>query len=562
MRNIIVVECASTGMNYVQDIIDRNYNPIVLELKALNDSEAAKEYKKLVESSYELIDHDFEIIYEKDSYEETLEMVRKYDPLVIVPGSEEGVILATKLANDLDLLCNPIENIDAMTLKSEMHNRLAEHNVRFIRGKVVSSVDEAVDFYDGESLKEVVVKPVYSAGSVGVRICLNKDEMIQSVEEVLGLRGVYGNDYDEVLIQERINGTEYVVNTMSCNGVHRISTIWKYHKIKTSEGGFVYDYSKTVNDLDIGEAELVEYAYDVVDAIGIRYGPVHGEYMIDENGPVLIEVNCRPMGANMEAPFLDRISGQHETDSSLDCYLNPDKFHKELKKGYNLFASAAIKSIIVPKDLVAESSPIELISNKLKSFYKIAVTPIDSPHPFSKTQDFETSGGTIYLVHEDSYQVQKDLDYIRNLEKRAFQLVLSEGLDKEEPVDDGDDLNLLLENIRSYGTILLVTDNKIDDLDILQARPDELDEIKGQFDSVVVNINESIIGKKDDYVADLFLRIVNKIRVGGHIFILKSTFNLLPSGRRGAEALVKILDLKIEIPVHNLTRMVVASKRK
>ena len=85
----------------------------------------------------------------------------------------------------MDLLCNPIENIDAMALKSEMHNRLAENNVRFIKGKVVSSVDEVLDFYDSESLNEVVVKPVYSAGSAGVRICLNKDELIRSVEELI-----------------------------------------------------------------------------------------------------------------------------------------------------------------------------------------------------------------------------------------------------------------------------------------------------------------------------------------------------------------------------------------
>ena len=57
---------------------------------------------------------------------------------------------------------------------------------------------------------------------------------------------------------------------------------------------------------------MVEYAYQVADAIGIQYGPVHGEYMIDEDGSVLIEVNYRPCGANMEADFLNRILGQHE----------------------------------------------------------------------------------------------------------------------------------------------------------------------------------------------------------------------------------------------------------
>ena len=130
MRNIITVQCMSTGVSYVQDIIDRNCNPVILEMKPFDDTEEAKLYQEEVEAEYERINADYDLIYEKDTYEETLEMVRELDPLVVVPGTEDGVILATKLANDLNLLCNPIENIDAMTLKNEMQNRLAPPHQR------------------------------------------------------------------------------------------------------------------------------------------------------------------------------------------------------------------------------------------------------------------------------------------------------------------------------------------------------------------------------------------------------------------------------------------------
>ena len=86
-------------------------------------------------------------------------MVRQYDPLLILPGTEKGVVLATRLAYDLNLKGNSIENIDAMTLKNEMQNRIRERGLRSIRGKVVSSIDEAIEFYDAEGLKEVVLKP-------------------------------------------------------------------------------------------------------------------------------------------------------------------------------------------------------------------------------------------------------------------------------------------------------------------------------------------------------------------------------------------------------------------
>lgn len=161
MKNIIVVECFSTGKNYIKDIIDRNYNPVVLEVKSVGDSFEGRRYQKGLEQYYESIDNNFELIHEKDSYEETLEMVKEYDPVLVIPGSEKGVILATKLSNDLNLLGNPIENIGAMTLKDEMHERLAENNLRSIRGQVIKSTEEAIDYYDREALKKVVVKPVY-----------------------------------------------------------------------------------------------------------------------------------------------------------------------------------------------------------------------------------------------------------------------------------------------------------------------------------------------------------------------------------------------------------------
>ncbi|MBQ6099265.1 MAG: ATP-grasp domain-containing protein [Methanobrevibacter sp.] len=564
MRNIVVVECISTGTNYIQDIVARNYNPIVLEMAESGDNEEALLYKKIVHDSYERIKHDFDLIHEKDTYEETLAMVKELDPVLVVPGNEKGVILATKLANDLNLLCNPIENLDAFTLKNEMQNRLAENNLRSIRGRVVKSVEEAVDYYDSEGLKEVVVKPIYGAASVGVNICQNRQEMIDSISKVFNQKGYYGNESAELLIQERINGDEYVVNTVSCGGVHRVTLIWKYNKIKTSEGGHIYDSFESINELDLGEAKLVEYAYDVADALGIQYGPVHGEYMIDEKGPVLIEVNCRPCGANMDADFLDSFSGQHETDSSLDSYLNPKKFDYELKKGYKLFGHAALKLFIVPNDLIAESSPMNHISNKLKSHYKTALDPINETQPFLKTQDLETSCGTVFLSHSDGYQVKKDLDFLRSIEKYAFQLVLSEGLDKETEIDEDEtfkDIHYLLENAPVYGTTLFVTDSIFDDVDLLQVTPDKLDALNGEFDCVVVNLNKSILDKKDDYIASLFLKIFNKVRLSGLVFIPKSTYGLLPNGRVGAEALVRVMDLKIELPLHNLPRMIIASKR-
>ena len=562
MRNIVFVEVKSTGVNFIQDAVYRNYYPIVLQTK-LGDGEYAEEYQEETDISLKKVKEDFELIFEKDSYEETLEMVREYDPVLVIPANERGVILATKLANDLNLLCNPIENLDAMTLKDKMQDKLAENGLRHIRGKVVRSVDEAIEYYDNESLNEVVIKPVYGAASVGVRICLNRKEMIDVLTEQFKGENYYGDEIKKYLVQERIDGEEYIVNTVSNNGVHRITTIWKYKKQKTSEGGQIYDYAHTVNDLNIGEASLVEYAYKVCDAIGIKYGAVHGEYMIDDKGPILIEVNCRPMGGNLDAEFLDKISGQHETDSTLDSYLNPDKFEFERLRGYKLYEHGALKILIIPRDIIAESSSMNHVNIHLKSHFYTSINPLDDPKLFVKTQDLRTAAGTIYLSHPDGYVLQKDIEFIRSIEKNAFHLVLSYESSKKTTIDENetfDDIKSLLNKILAYGVTLFVTDNVFEDINVLQISPDRIDDISGEFNCVVVNLNKSIINKKDDEISLLLLKIINKVKNGGLIFIPESTYQYVPNRRIGVEALIKVLDLEILLPLHDMIGFIIAQK--
>lgn len=564
MRNIIIVECISTGVNFIEDIINRGYNPIVLESKML-DTEEGEEYKKMVYDEYKRIDYDFDIIYEKESYEETLEEVKKYDPLLILPGNEKGVILATKLSHDLNLLGNPIENLDAMTLKNEMHNRLRECGLRYIRGKVVDSLEDAIDFYDSENLKEVVIKPTYSAGGASVRICSNKEEMIESLKKLLShSANCYGDNDNKFLIQEKINGEEYIVNTVSCNGLHRVTLIWKYTKVKTNDGAIVYDSSVTVNELSIGEAEMVEYAYQVADAIGIQYGPVHGEYMIDENGPVLIEVNCRPCGANMEAEFLNRISGQHETDSILDAYLKPELFKANHLMPYRLYAHGAIKLFIVPKEISAKSSPMKNISFRFKSHYKTSMAEIDDSTLFRKTEDMHTSCGFVYLVHEDFNVVQDNLNFLRDIEKHAFSLILSENKKETSEKDDETylkELKPFLNMVSRYGTGLIITDQLIEDTDILQSKPQDIEKIKGEFDFVLINLNKSYYEENDEYIVELSLESLFRVKSGGYVFIPRNTYEQIPNKRNGMEALIQTLGLKIEVPPYGIKDIIIASRR-
>lgn len=563
MKNIIIVECISTGKNFIEDIINRGYTPIVLHLKSSN-TESGKKFEEHVLEEYKLIPYEFDMIYEKDTFEETLEEVKKFNPILILPGNERGVILATRLSNELGLLSNSIENLDAITLKNEMHNRLAQNGLRSIKGKVIHSIDEALEFYDSENLKEVVLKPTYSAGSASVRICLNRDEMIESINHIFDDVNYYGDKIHEILIQERINGTEYIVNTVTHEGIHRVTLVWKYNKVRTSEGAIVYDSCETVNELSLGEAEMVEYAYKVADALEIQYGPVHGEYMIDENGPVLIEVNCRPCGGSMPAEFLDRISGQHETDSILDSYLKPKSFYGELNKKYSLYAHGTLKFFITPKNIIARSSPIVNINNKLKAFHNSSL--VNSTYHdmlFKKTEDLNTAAGYVFLVNENKANVDHDLNFLRDLEHNVFSLILSEDDTYPQLKEDEEylsDVIPMIKKIERHGTGLFVTDQFGDDIDILQIEYNKLNDIKGNFDFVVVNLNKSLLNKNEAEKVEIIFDALLKVKSGGLIFVPKNTYQQLLSGRKGIEALVKVLNYKIELPPHYIQEVIIASR--
>ncbi|MEE3490702.1 MAG: hypothetical protein VZR10_07535, partial [Methanobrevibacter sp.] len=63
-----------------------------------------------------------------------------------------------------------------------------------------------------------------------------------------------------------------------------------------------------------------------------------------------------------------------------------------------------------------------------------------------------------------------------------------------------------MNNLKPYGTILLVTDTFFDDLSIVQTDAESLDKINGEFDCVLINLNKSIANESDEKITALLLK--------------------------------------------------------
>ena len=548
MENIIIVEAFSTGHNFVADICARGYHPVVLESNACYEEEARKK-------CYGQIAYDFELIKELDAYEETRELVKSYHPVCILPGSEIGVALATKLADDLGLWGNPSSIINAMVTKNGMHEALKAAGVRSIKGQIVHSKEEALNFCQSHHLTRAVVKPLQSAGSNGVTMCDTVDEAVSAVKNLLGKQDFFGKKIESCLIQERIEGIEYIVNTISCGGKPRLTSMWRYKKVTTTEGGQIYDYCELIKDLEPGHAEIIEYAFDTVRAIGIQNGMVHGEYMLDKNGPILIEVNCRPMGGNLPAAYLDALLGQHETDSILDTALHPECFEREAQKAYHPVRKGCFKFIMVPYDTETMSLPLWVIASRLRSTYKIEAAERNSVNRYAKTNDLELNGGTVYMLHDDENVLKADLQLLREIEADYFGYILNDGMTKPwfikaEDASRGqlEDLRKLVDTIEPTGGCLLVMDEKAQIPGNMVVTPDELDGVHGMFENVVIGLQNSLIERNEADALELLFDIMDMARPGGKVYIPQSTYRYISYGRRGTEILLRVLGYSILAP--------------
>lgn len=230
-----------------------------------------------------------------------------------------------------------------------------------------------------------------------------------------------------------------------------------------------------------------------------------------------------------------------------------------------MYAYGTLKFFNVPEDMVARSAPMVEMTNKLKAYYSTSLSNINiGGIYYSKTEDVNTIAGTVFLVHEDKSEVEKNLNFLRTVEKNAFSLILSDDIINVYKKDDETYLNEirpLIEQTTKYGTGLFVTDQFVDDITILQSGLDKLDDVQGNFEFIIINLNKSLREKKADEKVKIILDIFSKIRTGGFIFIPKNTYQLMASGRKGMEALIKVLDYKIELPPHYIKEVIIASKK-
>lgn len=64
----------------------------------------------------------------------------------------------------------------------------------------------------------------------------------------------------------------------------------------------------------------------------------------------------------------------------------------------------------------------------------------------------------------------------------------------------------------------------------------------------------------NEHIVKLIIDLFSYIKIGGLVFIPKSTYDYLPGCRKGTEAIIKNSDFNIEVPPFGIKNAIIASK--
>ena len=99
----------------------------------------------------------------------------------------------------------------------------------------------------------------------------------------------YGAEGCGILLQEHLLGTEYIIDHVSCDGVHKTTMLWMYDFQIVNGSRVCVAQQPISSDTFIGKA-LIEYTRNCLDALRVCNGASHTEVMWTSSGPCLVEV--------------------------------------------------------------------------------------------------------------------------------------------------------------------------------------------------------------------------------------------------------------------------------
>lgn len=413
---IIIIDPVLTGTKIAIEAKKRGFQCIAI-MAWKNIPPFAK--KTFVEELYSEI---FELNDEDDIEYIIAQKLSSKKIRAIFPGTESAVEIAEIARSICRLPTNDPATIQLRRNKYKMHMALKDRGLAIpsqIEARNIAEIEDWVRAENRNIKWPVVLKPLSSAGTDGLSFSKDLPDLLRNAGLLLHSKNLFGEMNDLILAQSFVEGTEYVVNTISENSSHKITDFWKYTKRAVSGAGMIYDRQDL---LPLQEAEslgLKRYVFQALDALDIKYGPAHSEVMLTQDGPVLIETASRIQGG-INTEVLNLCLGTNQLDISLDVALEPGSFERVELDQHELRRCACWINLICSSDSKAqELASFERSIKALKSYSSLFLS-VEEGSPVRQTVDLMSCPGVVFLVHEDPGQIDSDYEFIRKIELNHY----------------------------------------------------------------------------------------------------------------------------------------------
>ncbi len=252
----------------------------------------------------------FEIVGGQD-FEGTCAVVEKYGvDAIVTAATDKPLVMMARVAEKYGFPFYSIETAQWSTDKYQMKQRFLEGGVPCARGRLIAKVEEADDLY-----YPLIVKPRDNSGSRGVKLCRNKEELQEAMQEALQY-----SHLDTVLVEEYIEGQEYSIEGLHYDGK---SEVIQFTEKTTTE--FPYNvelaHKQPANLTDAQKDEIRQVISKIAQCMHFENCPSHTELKINERGIFIIETSPRLGGDYITSTLVPLSTGINMEDQLLNIAL-------------------------------------------------------------------------------------------------------------------------------------------------------------------------------------------------------------------------------------------------
>ncbi|MFE9437015.1 hypothetical protein [Streptomyces sp. NPDC006640] len=403
---LAVVAPYGTGKHYLSEIVARGWDCIAVRP---SDALLPPMYRGALDP-----DGYRQVVVHNGDMQATAAALRKAGVTAIVAGTEIGVPIAEILAHRLGLPGNDPQTSHLRRDKGAMAAALHDAGLEAPRSLSTDNLGNALAWASMQAGAEFVLKPADSGGSDGVAFVSSPEQLQAAWHQLHQVPNALGGTNEYLILQERLRGTQYVVNSVSSpapgSGItrHAFTEIWADHRTT----GHLYDRLVMLQPSKLIPRMLAQYTAKVLDVLGISYGPAHTEVMyVPRRGPVLIETGARPEGSYDPIAMREATGSDHVRDA-VDTVIQgrPGLY----AHGRRPRRSITKVSLIAPHDGTLDPTLLEtLLALPTVKGHVGALRP---GARVTRTVDLLTSPGRLTLVADTDAAIDADCEAIRDLE--------------------------------------------------------------------------------------------------------------------------------------------------